>query len=173
MIKFCEQAVFTLVLLVFVGFIFLLALDLGRLARLAPLVIVIPTLVLLVYQFGLDLVSWLALSKGRSRTMDLPGVDRLGEAQAQLEQRTEAMRRGRRELNMFFWVLLMFAFIFLFGFSFGVPLHTLLYLKVRSGEGWLLSTAMASGMWALLYGVFGLLLPVRLYEGQLWGWLGL
>jgi hypothetical protein len=173
MTKFCEQAVFTLVLLVFAGLIFFLALDLGRLARLAPLVIVIPTLVLLVYQLGLDLVSWPAVSKGRSWTMDLPGAGRLGEAQAKLERSTEAMRRSRRELSMFFWVLLMFALIFLFGFSFGVPLHTLLYLKVRSGESWLLSTAMTSGMWALLYGVFGLLLPVRLYEGQLWSWLGL
>jgi len=176
MIKFSEKARFTLFLSAFIALLLYLTLELGRVARLVPLSVVIPTLGLLLLQLLLDLVPRL------TRRCDSFELTRL--------YRTEWVREKVRtsftsnpevppkesqttELSMFAWLMMMLVLVCLLGFLIAVPLYTLLYLRGRSGEGWTLSLSVAGAMWSLPYAVFHLALNTRLYEGQLWGWLGL
>ena len=79
MIKLNGKALFTLMMLAFAGLIFYLTLDLSRVARLVPLAVVIPTLVVLILQLLLDLVPGLAEKYSRFEKRDLFAVERFGE----------------------------------------------------------------------------------------------
>ena len=74
---------------------------------------------------------------------------------------------------MISWIFLLLVSIYLFGFLYAVPIFMLFYLRERLRENRQLSLAVSIGTWAILYGVFLLLLGVQLYEGRLWQWLGL
>lgn len=178
MIKFSERTLFTLVISAFVGFMFYLTINLDPVARLVPLTVVIPTLTLLIFQLVVDLVPWLEQRYRRFEKVDLFGVEQiqkkvLSHDQTNSVKAINEISRGRRELSMFLWLLLLFPFIYLFGLLIALPTYTFLYLRWRSRESWTLSISMAVGMCSLLYGIFILVLRVRLYEGHLWRWLGL
>lgn len=172
MINLNEKSLFTFLLLAFVAVVFFLTLGLGRIARLVPLVVAVPTLGLLAIQSILDVMPRLAGKSGAFDKKDVFGVRPLLEKrQVRVDREPAGTRRRSRELTTVLWLSLMFALIYLCGFVVALPTYTFLYLKRRSGAGWRTSAAVAAGMVALLYGVFVFVLPVRMYEGLLWNWL--
>jgi hypothetical protein len=164
-IMWSEKALFTLILVVFVSLLCASTLQLGQIARLIPLKVVIPTLTLLLVQFLLDLIPPWAQKYREWEQIDLFHLERFRDrVQTQTlpyaPEATAGVPRGHRERHVFYWILL---FLFLLS----------LYVKHGSDEGWLLSIGMAVGVGSFVYVIFALLLGAHLYEGQLWGWLGL
>lgn len=175
MIRFDEKTLFTSAMFAFVALIFSLTLGLGRVARLVPMVVVIPTLGLLLFQLLIDMFPRVAEKFSRFEKKDVFRVEPLREKshnEAGAEQGEEGSRRSQ-EMIAFLWLSSMLALIYLFGFLIALPVYIFLYLRKRSDEGWLMSAAIAAGMFSLIYGVFILTLGIRLYEGNLWKWLGL
>jgi len=164
--------VFTLLLLSFVLILFIFTLDLGRVARLVPLKVVVPTLVLLVVQLVLELVPKLAQRFKRFEKLRFDKSEQLQEkTRIHSPVSVTENSRGKRELHMFAWILSLPVFIYFFGFLIAIPMFMLFYLRWRSGERWLFSILMTAGMWGLLYGVFVIALRTHFYEGLLWNWL--
>jgi len=164
---------FTLSLLLFVTALFFLTIDLGRVAALVPIKVVIPTLALLLFQLILDFVP--GLSKKFSRFEKVHFVQsEQHEKEARVVSSVFKPEESlvARERRAFLWVLSLFLFIYLLGVMVAVPLYTFLYIKRCAEEGWLFSFGMAAGMWALIEGGFDLMLRIRLYEGVLWTWMG-
>ena len=164
---------FTFFLLLFVTALFILTIDLGRVAALVPIKVVIPTLGLLIFQFVLDLVPGLAEKFSRFDKLRFVRSEQLEkESRTYSSESKPEESRGIREKRAFIWFLLLFLFILFFGVMTAVPLFTFLYIRRRAEEGWLFSIGMAAGMGVLIQGVFVILLRTRLYEGLLWTWLG-
>lgn len=175
MIKLEEKALFTLLLFAFVAGLSVLTLGLGRVARLVPIVVVIPTFLLLALQLLLDLLPRLAEKYSVIERQDMFRVEPLREKSLSgqsAEQSEEIVLRRSRELNALLWLLAMFGLIYLFGFLIALPLYVFLYLKRQSKEGWLISITVAAGICGLLYGMFMFAIGTGLYEGHLWRWIG-
>jgi hypothetical protein len=75
---------------------------------------------------------------------------------------------GRREYLILCWLLAFLLCIYLLGFTISVSLFVLLYLRMRSGEGWLISISASLIVAATLHILFSLILQRGLYEGFLW-----
>lgn len=172
------KTLFTLGLLTFVSFILYWTLELGRVARLVPFKVVIPTLGLLLVQLLLDLIPQWAEKYQQWERIDLfrvkPSRERTERQVSWQEEGTKGeMLKGSKELLIFFWIGLFLIFISFFGFFIAIPFYTFLYVRERAGEGWFLALGLSAGTGSLIYGVFTLLLGARLYEGLLWRWLGM
>ncbi len=123
-----------------------LTLELGSMARRVPIVIVVPTLILVGAQLLLDLTP----QRGGARGDVSPPAS---------------------ELTTLAWLTLLPVLIAGFGPLFALPGYTLLYLKVRARENWSVSLALTAVLGLLAYAVFRFLLAVPLYRGQLWIWM--
>ena len=80
---------------------------------------------------------------------------------------TTAPASRRRILIVVAWMLGFFAAIALLGFAIAVPLFLFLYLKLQGGEGWMLSTLLTAGVFAVFYGLFDRLLHLPFPQGWL------
>ncbi|MFH1003714.1 MAG: tripartite tricarboxylate transporter TctB family protein [Chloroflexota bacterium] len=69
------------------------------------------------------------------------------------------------------WIVGFALAIYLIGFLAVIPLFTLAYMKFQ-GTRWLTSVITAVVLTAVIYGLFDILLQIRLYEGRLFTWLG-
>lgn len=170
-ISFTRRACFTLLLLAFAGVILSMTFGLGRIARMVPLAVVVPTLLLLALQLMMDLLPGLAQTYGRLENKDLFGVQGLREKiNEAVETAKDGAPQGDKESRAFLWLLTMLALVYLLGLLIALPLYTLLYLKSGS-EKWLTAIVIASAIFCLIYGVSILNSGAPLYEGLLWNWL--
>jgi hypothetical protein len=117
-------------------------------ARLLPLVIGIPGLVLCIIQFVTEL---------RAK----PGGNEKGFT---AEDR-------RAELKMFGWFAVFVFGIILFGFPYAAPLIVAIYLHFSWGEKWYVSLGAAAFAWAVLHGIFDYVLGLPLFEGLVYQWI--
>lgn len=121
-------------------------------ARLFPLAIAVPSLVLAVL---------LAVISVRSRGIVTVDADADAEAALAPEERT------RRTAEIGAWFLGIFAAVYLLGFLVAIPLAAMAYLRFAARESWSTSVAVAALCWALVFGVFDRLLHVPLPAGEL------
>ena len=164
---------FSFFLLLFATILFFLTIELGRIAALVPIKVVIPTLVLLVFQLVLDLVPGLAQKFSRFEKVRFVRSEQHEEdARLYFSVSKPEESLAIRERRAFTWILLLLLLIYIFGLTVSVPLYTCLYIKRRAEEGWLYATGMAAGMCIMVYGIFVLILGIRLYEGVFWTWMG-
>jgi hypothetical protein len=168
---FNQRTCLTFLLFAFAAVILYLTLGLGSVARMVPFAVVIPTLLLLLFQLMMDMLPRLAQKYSRLENKDLFQVEGLRkQVREPVEDvEVEALQRNR-ERKAFLWLLVMLILIYLLGFLIALPLYTLVYLKRRS-EKWLIAVPVAVGIGCLVYGVSILNLGTRLYGGLLWQWL--
>ena len=144
-------------------------------ARLVPLAIGIPTLLLTLFQLLIDTIP--AVSKRFSflEEYDVFGIES-ERAPEKAEQRNEQPTLNaihRRELRFAAWLLLLMALIYFLGYLTAIALFMPLFLKFRSSEGWRMTLAMTAGTWIFVYVIFILVMRAPLHEGTLWKALGL
>jgi hypothetical protein len=173
-----ERSIFTSVLLAWVAFFAYATLDLGPAARLVPLSVAVPTLGLLIFQLAVDLVPRLEQRYRKFDKVDLLRVEPLRKkVPAAVSSETSSFPDGEiaaeGEWRLFVWILFLPVLIYLLGLLIALPLHVLLYLRVRSRESWTLSIATAACLSAALYGIFVAALRIRLFEGVLRAWVGI
>lgn len=122
-------------------------------ARLFPLAIAVPSLVLA--------VLLVVISLGSRGTAVAPVAD----ADAELAMAPEERRRRTAEIGA--WFLGIFVAVYLLGFLVAIPIAALAYLRFAARESWSTSVAIAAVCWALVFGVFDRLLHVPLPAGEL------
>lgn len=140
-------ALFTsFILLIMIGLVYS-AEDWQFQARLFPMAIGIPTVLLCLFQVAMDLTK----KEGDEavRVMDLP-VDRSVPVSVVI----------RRATNIFGWIMGLFAGIWLIGFVVSVPLFILLYLLIQAREPWRVAVTYSLIMLLFLVGVFELVLHI-------------
>ena len=121
-----------------------LALNLPQKAAFMPLLIGVPGALLCLWQLALDLRR---------------GPDEVTEPAADLPE------DGQSEMQAFLWLGL-FAFTLIgFGFVVGGPVIVFAFVRFSSRESWQSALFAAAGTFAVLYGVFILLLELSLFQG--------
>ncbi len=171
MTRIVGRRLFTLTLFAVAALILYATTRLSEVGRLVPLAVLVPTLGLLLVQLCLDLAPGFVQKHSLLERKDVFGVEQIRKAAE--ESANSLPSRGRRELEVFAWVAFIAGLMYLVGSLIALPLFLLLYLKVRSKEGWVLSIGMAVTMLGFLYVVFVAVLDVRLHDGWLWDRLGL
>src|SRR5687767_4924711 len=83
----------------------------------------------------------------------------------QFTQDVDPALARRRALDIFAWIFGFFGGIWLLGFTVAIPVFVLAYLKLRSGEGWLLAAALAGLAWLAFWGLFEKLLRLPFPQG--------
>jgi hypothetical protein len=145
---------FALVLIVVFAYATLTALALPEGAKLFPLAIAIPSLVLAVLLAVISLRS-------RGTTVAPRPPDPGDDATLAPEVRT------RRTAEIGAWFLGIFAAVYLLGFLVAIPISAIAYLRVAARERWVTSIAIAALCWSVVFGVFDRVLHVPLPAGEL------
>ena len=134
-------------------------------ARLLPLVIGVPTLVLMIIQTALDNIPGLA--KYRSGSLKLVNVE---QAKKQVkDDQPDVKEIGRREISALTWVIGLGIALSLFGYYIVIPVFLVLFLRLVGKTSWRavgLSTVITC---LLLYGAFVYILDINFYSGMLFG----
>ena len=130
------------------------ALALPEGAKLFPLAIAIPSLVLAVL---------LAVISLRSRGTTVPPKPPDPDDDPTLTPEDQT----RRTAEIALWFLGIFAAVYLLGFLVAIPVSAIAYLRFAAREGWVPSAAVAALCWLVVFGVFDRLLHVPLPAGEL------
>ncbi len=158
--KVRPQAIFSFVFVIFFIVFVYQALEWRMQARLYPMAIGIPMLVLAVIQLILDL-------KGVERKQtDAAPVD------FQFAQTVDPVIARKRTFNIFGWLFGFFIGIWLLGFSITIPLMVFSYIKIQSKENWTISIILTAFAWVFFYFLFVKLLILPFPDGMLFTWLG-
>lgn len=140
-------------------------------ARLAPWIIGIPTLVLSGAVVIMELTAVGRRSqddRGRkvAEMVIEEAMHRVSEAG--LDPKEERQRTTR----MIAWILGFASAIWFLGFHFGIPLATLLYLRMTGRERWWITLTMTAAVWLSVAIFFDCTMHIFFTEGQLFVWLG-
>jgi len=82
----------------------------------------------------------------------------------------EPVGTGRRVLAVFAWMVGFVALVLFGGFAAAVPIFVFLYLRLDSGEGWLLSGVLGAAAWGFFHLVFQRLLHFPFEAGLITDW---
>ena len=154
--------VFSLIIIVFFAYFLYEAKGWRLQARLYPLVIGVPALILGVMQLAFDILGVSEKKQSTAAPVDY-----------QFAEAADPVVARRRTINIFSWVFGFVVLIWLIGFFYAVPTMVFLYLKVHSREGWTISIVLTVAAWGLFWGLFDWLLNLPFPDGQLLIWLGL
>ena len=155
------RTLFSLLVLVFFGYLVWEAQEWRLQARLYPLAIGIPMIALAV----INIVQELRGPK-KEAASNTP-VD------FQLTQTVEPAVAVRRTLNMLSWIVGFLAGIWVLGFSITIAGMTFGFLKIQNKEGWRMSLVLTASAWLVYYVVFERTLLLPFPEGQVFRWLGM
>jgi len=155
--KFNFASLFTLLFFVLFALGVFTAREWQIQARLFPWVVGIPVLALCTYQLVKDLFFRQEASDEAEALgfMDLP-VDRSVPVSLVI----------KRALNIFGWILGLFAAIWLIGFVVSVPLFVLLYLTLQAREKAWIAIVYTIGMLTFIIGLFHIILSIPWPEGN-------
>lgn len=165
---------FTLVLTLSVGWLVVrtATADWGSQTKLTPLIIGVPTLLLLLGLLTVQFSSRAAAVAGKLSTGDVLGIEeRVQEMQTRTEEsvdeRSDATDNGGRSavLVMCFWVLLLFGLVLTIGFTVGIPVYLLTYYRTRAELSWIRSVGLTALVWTFVVVIFIYVLNSPLYPG--------
>lgn len=151
-----ERVIFALILLIFFCIAVFYAMQYGRVAGRAPLIVAIPGLLLTVYTLIVEI-----------RQKDPVEDKTKNKAEEDQESELSASELKRRERTIIFWIILLAILIYLIGFLFAIPIYFLLMLRIWGKEPWRLVIIQSIISAAVIYLFFVSLLHVNLYEGYL------
>jgi hypothetical protein len=157
MVRANERTALTAVVVaILLGFL-VATLSLSPTARIVPLIVLAPTLVLAALRLVMDLAPMVG-SSARDVQQDPPD---------------DAPSTRRMEIAIVGWIVALLGLVLLLGLLVALPSFTLLYTRFQARESRRTAISLAVGLLALLYGVFRVGLRVRLYEGLIPPLLGL
>ena len=142
--KLTGEKIFNIAILLVVLFFIVEALDFTPKARLIPLIIGVPALVLAVIQVISDYV----LVKKESGSKE-PSEERA------------------RQNTVLIWLLVLVGLIYVFGLLLGLALYLLLFIRFVSKESWIMSVGIGAAGFIAVYLLFVQLLHYPLYKGLL------
>ncbi len=160
---------FDLVLIGFYVAVIIASYQYNAKARLMPLVIAFPCIIMTVVQ----LVSDLRGQKKKKlisiedemfqKTMEKIHVEVMEEKKVKKTDREEAIALGKAAA----WVLLYVVMVYVLGFLITIPLYTVIFMRY-SEDSWKLSLGTAFGLWATIYLVFVVIAKISLYDALIY-----
>ena len=156
------RTLFSLLVLVFFGYLVWEAGEWRLQARLYPWVIGIPMIVLAV----INIVQELSGPKEAGASDNAP-------SDFQLTQTVDRAVAVRRTATILSWIVGFLAGIWLIGFSITIAAMTFCYLKLQSREGWAMSLILTASAWLVYYALFERTLLLPFPDGKVFLWLGL
>ncbi|MFQ5827499.1 MAG: tripartite tricarboxylate transporter TctB family protein [Dehalococcoidia bacterium] len=154
--KLKPHEAFTLVIgLIFAGAVLV---SLGWSLRASVIILVLGgiAVVLAMVQLALDLRR-----RGGDRTQERPAFD------VPIDELSDPRLARRRVLEIWGWLLGLFAAIHVIGFLVAVPLFTVAFTKLYRAS-WFVSLALAAVAWGFLYGLFDQVMHVPWPDPLLW-----
>ena len=123
-------------------------------ARMIPIFVSVPVLILCIIQFTIDLVK----------------LRRSGEGEDSESKKGKGKEKVtiRQELGALGWVASLVLTIWLFGYLVAIPVITFLFSRFYGKETWLFSLIMAAITFAVVYGVFVLGVRLWIYPGVIY-----
>ncbi len=170
--KLNDRTLFTLGVFVLVLVFLVLSLGYQPRARLVPVIIAVPTLLLTLFQLLIDMIPAVARRFSFFQEYDLFGIE-TGRAAAPSEESRPSSAVFRRELNFAAWLLLLVSLIYFIGYLVAIPLFMVLFMRLRSSERWLTTLSITAVTWAFVYVVFIVVMGAPLHEGVVWKAIGL
>ena len=152
--RWAPDLAFALVLVAVFAYATVTAVSYPEGAKLFPLAIAIPSLVLAVLLVVISL---------RSRGTTVPPKPPDPDDDPTLTPDEQA----RRTAEIAAWFLGIFAAVYLLGFLVAIPVSAIAYLRIATRESWVTSVAVAGVCWALVFGVFDRLLHLPLPAGEM------
>ncbi|MFY9224891.1 MAG: hypothetical protein WAQ98_19620 [Blastocatellia bacterium] len=163
MIKLSEKAIFTFIITAFVLLFLFSTKSLSPTARLVPLAVLIPTLLILIFQLILDLIPKLSEYYKKYDRVDLFNVKRRKYTDKEILNYLY-----KEEIKIFIYLLVLIISIYLFGFLVALPSYMFLYLRFGVQEKTKIAISISIVIFALLYFVFTWLLSINFYSGLFW-----
>jgi hypothetical protein len=159
-VKLTPRMLFSLIVLIFFGFLVWEAREWRLQARLYPWSIGIPMIVLAVVNLVQEFIG-----------VDKAKDSSAGPADIQFAQADDPHVALIRTLTIVAWILGFLVGFWLLGFSITLPLLIFCYLKFQTREGWLLSIILTAAAWLIFWGLFEYTLRLPFPEGQVFLWL--
>ncbi len=167
--KISGKLLFSLGFVLLFAFLIYVSMGYNQLARLVPMVILVPGLGFALLQFVLDLRA--ALRSEEPASVEAQTVDAEETAadkpKREKKEKLSPQEKQRREYIGIGWLFALFVMIVLFGLTAAIPLFVLIFMRFFGGESWRLSAVFAVVCWAFVYGVFVWGLRNELYPGLL------
>ncbi len=134
-------------------------------ARLMPLVIAFPCLVMSIVQLATDLRG-----KKKKKVLSLEDemfLKTMEKVHQEVVEEKKVEKTSREEalglLKATGWVLLYCLMVYLVGFLITIPVYTVLFMRLND-DSWLLSLSTAFGLWLTIYVTFVVLAKMSLYD---------
>jgi Na+/melibiose symporter-like transporter len=150
--KFSFRHVFNVTVVVLLAIYVVTAWGYNPQARLMPLVVSVPILILSIVQTISDFRKREEPARAKATTK---------------EKEVTEKKKFKKEVNAFLWAIGLFLGFYLFGFIITTAFFTFLSLKVRSRFGWRPSLGVSVGCLAFLYIVLVYGFNLDLYPGSL------
>lgn len=166
--KLNGKALFSLALFVLVAAFVAASLGLSPEGRRVPLVVGVPTMLLLAFQvIGDAFPGLIRVRKKRDffGTAEVRQEVELEEEEAAEVRPAPAVVR-RREFTVMAWVVAFALLMYLFGGLLGLAVFNLLFLLLERERPWF-AVAVTAGTWLFVYALFGLVLKVPFDSGIL------
>lgn len=165
---------FTAILTAFVVVIFVLTFQYNEQSQFVPLIVAVPTLLLLLGLFAIQSSERLAerfegVTSGDILGMEdrMQGVQEQTEETANVEGQTDTYEMRVAALTITGWVLLLFGLVILIGFTVGIPVYLLAYYRLKAELPWSRAIGYTAGIWAFVVVIFLYVLNAPLYPGIL------
>lgn len=159
---------FLVLLLVFTLFVTVQSLSYEPNARQVPLLIAVPTLLLIVGKalyVAFEPQFWNE-SPEEPKAMSATDLDPADEEQFSNMQRQQTTPYGLKETaRMAIWPTTFVVLIYLLGFLVAVPVFIFLFMRLYGNARWHLALGSAVGVTAVVYVVFLLILELELWSG--------
>ncbi len=155
--RFSSGTLFTLVIISTLALALFDSRNFGFRAGLFPWVIGIPTLILALFQLAKDIF----------------GREKPKAALAEWEKSVDVPPKvaAQRTISIMLWTIGFFLAIWVFGFSYSIPISMLLYLKLAGNEKWPMAIIVTFFTWLFTYGLFERALSIPFPDGLLFTWL--
>jgi len=155
--RFSSGALFTLAIISILALALFDSRNFGFRAGLFPWVIGIPTLILALFQLAKDIF----------------GREKPKAALAEWEKTVDVPPQvaAQRTISIMLWTVGFFLAIWVFGFSYSIPISMLLYLKLAGQEKWPMAIIVTFFTWLFTYGLFERALSIPFPDGLLFTWL--
>ncbi len=150
------RQIFDICVLVVLAAVVYMAMGFNSQARMMPLAVSIPLLLLSIWQTVIDFTT---SPKEKKKKAEAGGGD-----VAKREGGAGRVTGITGTLGTVGWILLIFVMIYLVGFAISSFLYTFLYMKVRSRMAWGISVGVSAGFLIFLYVVLIMALQVQLYD---------
>ena len=163
--KTIMQHLFNVFIILFFVATIITSLGYNYKARLIPLVIALPCLAMILYQFAADL-----LGKKRKKLVSveeelfLKTMEKVHqEVVVEKKEKKTDKEAALALLHSVAWIIAFVVLVYLLGFLIAIPLFTVLYMRAK-GDSWVLSGSVAVGLWLTTYLAFIVFAKISLYD---------